>query len=230
MSGKSKFIPFCTVALGLMLAFAAATGADARSKGKHGNSGEGRPGRFDYYVVSLSWSPSYCALHPDEREQCGSKGFGFVLHGLWPQNRNGTWPQDCRSHAEPDEKTIERMLAIMPSRHLVEHEWQTHGSCSGLDPQAYFALADDAFSRIKIPAPLVAPKSDPQLSAADIIKAFEDNNPGLEDGMISVACRNGAELEEVRICVDKDNLSVKACGGRVRNSCRLGKLRISAVR
>lgn len=207
-----------------------AAGSEVQAKGHGSRNGESRPGRFDYYLVSLSWSPSYCALHPDEREQCGSKGFGFVLHGLWPQNRNGTWPQDCRSHAEPDEKTIERMLAIMPSRHLVEHEWQTHGTCSGVDPQAYFALADDAFSRIKIPAPLVAPKSDPQMSADDLIKAFEDINPGLEDGMISVACRDGGELEEVRICVDKDNLSVKACGGRVRNSCRLGKLRIPSVR
>lgn len=48
--------------------------------------------------------------------------------------------------------------------------------------------------------------------------------------MVSVTCRDGAELEEVRICVDKDNLSVKSCGGRVRNACRVGKLRIPAVR
>lgn len=217
-------------ALLLALLCVLATGSQAQAKGHGAHTGEGRPGRFDYYLVSLSWSPSYCALHPDEKEQCGSKGFGFVLHGLWPQNRNGSWPQDCRSSAQPDEKTIAHMLAIMPSRHLVEHEWQTHGTCSGLDPQAYFALADDAFSRIKIPSPLVAPKTDPQMSADELIKAFGDVNPGLEEGMISIACRNGGELEEVRICVDKDNLSVKACGGRVRNSCRIGPLRIPAIR
>ncbi|MEP6939035.1 MAG: ribonuclease T2 [Rudaea sp.] len=209
---------------------ALAAGPLAHAKGHGARNGESRPGRFDYYLVSLSWSPSYCALHPSEAEQCGNKGFGFVLHGLWPQNRNGSWPQDCRSSATPDDKTIARMLAIMPSRHLIEHEWQTHGTCSGLDPQGYFALADDAYSRIKIPATLVAPKTDPQMSADDIIKAFDDLNPGLEEGMISVACRSGGELEEVRICVDKDNLSVKACGGRVRNTCRLGKLRIPAIR
>ena len=211
-----------------LLVASAASVAVAKSHGQHG--GESRPGRFDYYVISLSWAPSFCETHPNDTQECGSKGYGFVLHGLWPQFRNGTWPQNCRSNASPDDKTIDHAIAFMPSRHLVEHEWETHGTCSGLDPKAYFDLADDAFSRVKVPKSLVAPKSDPQMSADDVVKAFEDLNPGLEDGMISVACRDGAELEEVRICVDKDNLSVKSCGGRVRNSCRLGKLKIPAVR
>ncbi len=219
---------FRSIGILLLALLVASAGSLAIAK-SHGST-ETRPGHFDYYLVSLSWSPSYCALHPTDTQQCGSKGYGFVLHGLWPQNRNGSWPQHCRSDAAPDEKTIERMLAIMPSRHLIEHEWETHGACSGLDAKAYFDLADDAFSRIKVPKALVAPKSDPELSADDVVKAFEDVNPGLEDGMISVTCRDGAELEEVRICVDKDNLSVKSCGGRVRNACRVGKLRIPAVR
>ena len=213
---------------GFVLLLAGADAAHARGHG-HRNSGGDRPGHFDYYLVSLSWSPTFCELHPDEAQQCNHKGYGFVLHGVWPQNRNGTWPQHCSTDSTPDEQTITHAMAIMPSRHLVEHEWETHGSCSGLGAKAYFDLADDAFSRIAIPDALKAPKSDPGLSAADVIQAFEDKNPGLEDGMISVACRDGSELEEVRICVDKDNLSVKACGGRVRNSCKLGKLKIPAT-
>ena len=219
---------FRSIGILLLALLVASAGSLAIAK-SHGST-ETRPGHFDYYLVSLSWSPSYCALHPTDTQQCGSKGYGFVLHGLWPQNRNGSWPQHCRTDGAPDEKTIERMLAIMPSRHLIEHEWETHGACSGLDAKAYFDLADDAFSRIKVPKALVAPKTDPELSADDVVKAFEDVNPGLEDGMVSVTCRDGAELEEVRICVDKDNLSVKSCGGRVRNGCRAGKLRIPAVR
>jgi ribonuclease T2 len=217
-----------SIGISLLALLIASAGSLAVAK-SHGSS-EGRPGHFDYYLLSLSWSPSYCALHPTDEQQCGSKGYGFVLHGLWPQYRSGGWPQDCRAAGGPDEKTIEQMLAIMPSRHLIEHEWETHGTCSGLDAKGYFALADDAFSRIKIPKALVAPKSDPGMSADDIVKAFEDVNPGLEDGMVSVNCRDGAELEEVHICVDKDNLSVRSCGGRVRNSCRVGNLRIPAVR
>jgi ribonuclease I len=39
--------------------------------------------QYDYFLLSLSWSPSYCLTHGDDRAQC-SKGYGFVLHGLWP--------------------------------------------------------------------------------------------------------------------------------------------------
>jgi ribonuclease T2 len=226
MPGKSKIIGFSAVALGILLALAVTTGADARGKGKQGDS---RPGRFDYYLVSLSWSPSYCALHPGEAQQCG-KGYGFVLHGLWPQNRNGSWPQHCSTSRELDEATITQMLPIMPSRHLIEHEWETHGACSGLDAKDYFALAEDAFSRVTIPQALKTPATSPSLSATEVEQAFIDVNPGLDDNMISIECKDGGTLEEVRICVDKDNLSVKSCGGRVRNSCRAGKLTIPSVR
>jgi ribonuclease T2 len=188
------------------------------------------PGRFDYYLMSLSWSPSFCATHADETEQCGSKGFGFVLHGLWPQNSNGSWPQHCRSDGEPDAATIERTLAFMPSRYLIEHEWQTHGSCTGLHAHDYFDLADHAFASIKVPPALTAPQAPPQLSADDVVQAFIRANPGLGPNMLSVDCHNGSELAEVRVCLNKQDLSPQACGGRVRNSCRYGVLKIPAVR
>jgi ribonuclease T2 len=191
---------------------------------------KGEAGRFDYYLMSLSWSPSYCESHPGEPEQCAHKGFGFVLHGLWPQNRDGSWPQHCDSDMRPDEATIERTLAFMPSRHLVEHEWQTHGSCTGLDPSAYFALADRAFASVSVPPSLQTPQNPPSLSADDIVSAFAQTNSGLDDRMITIECHDGNELSEVRVCLNKDNLSPQACGGRVRSSCRYGKLRIPAVR
>ncbi|MEM6355323.1 MAG: ribonuclease T, partial [Pseudomonadota bacterium] len=46
------------------------------------------PGRFDYYVMALSWQPSWCAETGDERgaNSCDAgTGTGFILHGLWPQ-------------------------------------------------------------------------------------------------------------------------------------------------
>ena len=48
------------------------------------------PGAFDFYVLALSWSPSYCETsrerRPDGRAdpvQCGPRPFSFVVHGLW---------------------------------------------------------------------------------------------------------------------------------------------------
>jgi ribonuclease T2 len=217
-----------TVLLGLLVALGASSLIQARSHGKRGENNA--PGHFDYYLMSLSWSPSFCETHPNETDQCGARKFGFVLHGLWPQNRNGTWPEHCSSDKTLDEKTVEHMLPLMPSRHLIEHEWETHGACTGLDPKQYFDLADQAYSGVKIPPALVAPTTPPALSAKDVVQAFIQANPLLDERMISVACREGSELEEVRICIDKDNMSVKACGGRVRNTCRYGNLRIPATR
>ena len=188
------------------------------------------PGRFDYYLMALSWAPSYCLTRPDDSAECGGKGFGFVLHGLWPQNRNGDWIEHCESHATPDPATIERALAFMPSRSLIAHEWQTHGTCSGLDPNSYFDLADRAFAGVKIPAPLTTPKSPPALSAAEIVRAFIAANPRLDERMLSVVCHDGAELTEVRICLDRETLAPQECSGRVRNSCRSGPLQIPAAR
>ena len=188
------------------------------------------PVRFDYYLMALSWSPSYCLTHANEKDQCVGTGFGFVLHGLWPQNRSGKWIQDCSADATPDAATIERTLAFMPSRHLIEHEWQTHGACTGLDPGSYFALAARAFAGVKIPPALNAPQSPPQFSAVEVVRGFAAVNPGMNERMLSVVCHDGGELVEVRVCLDKDTLAPQACSGRVRNTCRSGALKIPAAR
>lgn len=222
-----KFARRGACAFAAMLLALGAGACAARSHGAHGNDGAGR---FDYYLLALSWSPSWCRIHPDDPEQCTNKGFGFVLHGLWPQYRDGYGPQHCSAGEEPDAATIARTLAFMPSRHLIEHEWATHGTCSGLGAAEYFAVADRAFASVRIPAPLRAPQRPPALDAGAIVDAFVGANPGLRESMLSVQCRDGHELSEVRVCLDRDSLAPRACGGRVRNTCRYGTLTIPAVR
>ena len=186
------------------------------------------PGDFDYWLIALSWSPTWCEFNPDNREQCGSRGFGFVLHGLWPQNDRGGGPQNCGSRQRVPERTIDRSLAFMPSRGLIIHEWRSHGSCTTLEPDAYFQLADRAFASVRIPESLRAPKSPPQLSARDIVGQFRAANPGLSSDAIQVMC-TGAGLSEVRVCANAD-LSSRACGKLSRSRCPAGVLRIPSVR
>jgi ribonuclease T2 len=174
-------------------------------------------GRYDYYVMALSWSPTFCQTHPDEDEQCGHKGYGFVLHGLWPQYEGGGGPQRCRTDARPDRRTVEATLAFMPSRRLINHEWQAHGSCSGLAPNAYFRLADRAYAAVQVPPELKAPARDLSMRAGDLRAALKRANPGLADDMLSLHCSQGA-LVEVRVCLDKD-LGLRSCGRRMRTGC-----------
>lgn len=184
---------------------------------------------FDYYLIALSWSPTWCEDNPRDLEQCGRRGFGFILHGLWPQFERGGGPQNCATEGGPDSFTRNRALAFMPSRKLIEHEWRTHGSCSGLDASDYFSLADRAFASMRIP-PALTPGAQPgAMTANDIRNAFIEANPGMREDMLAVTC-DGRDLAEVRICVDMD-LRPRQCGRGVRMSCpRERPIRIPASR
>jgi ribonuclease T2 len=184
---------------------------------KSRSSAKGTIGEFDYYVMALSWSPTYCETHPDEEEQCGRKGYGFILHGLWPQYEGGNGPERCDSDDEPDRKTIARTLAFMPSRGLISHEWRAHGACTGLGPEKYFDLADRAFTSVHMPPEFSAPQQSLQMNGDDVRAAFRRANPALRDDMMNLHCSRG-ELVEVRMCLDKD-AALRTCGKRMRNAC-----------
>ena len=213
--------------LAVLVACLAAVPAQARKSGQSSSSGhshhksgppeKGTTGTFDYYVMALSWSPTFCQTHPDEKEQCSHKGFGFVLHGLWPQYERGGGPEQCTTDKEPDRKTVANALAFMPSHGLITHEWRAHGACTGLDPAGYFGLADRAFAVVHVPPELTAPAQPVQLGADALRAAFKRANPKLGDDMLTMHCSRG-ELAEVRFCLDKD-LGLRACGKRMQSRC-----------
>jgi ribonuclease T2 len=117
-----------------------------------------RPGRFDFYVLSLSWSPTYCAdiaqRHSGRRpsRQCSGRPYAFIVHGLWPQYVRG-FPSYCQVPAPRiAHNLVDGMLDLMPSRGLIYHEWDRHGTCSGLSAPAFFAELRKARAAVKIPA------------------------------------------------------------------------------
>ena len=87
---------------------------------------------FDFYLLNLSWSPEFCYSHPNATE-CAQHPT-FVLHGLWPQNTTGPFPQHCSNAPGPRDPS--NFSDLYPDAGLLRHEWQTHGTCSGLSPEA----------------------------------------------------------------------------------------------
>ena len=79
---------------------------------------------FDYYVLSLSWSPSWCQLTGLKRgaEQCdATRDLAWILHGLWPQYENG-WPKFCKTtQPAPTPKQLKTMRHIMGSEGSVSY-------------------------------------------------------------------------------------------------------------
>lgn len=177
-------------------------------------------GKFDFYVLSLSWSPTFCASDPSASDsaQCGlGASHGFVVHGLWPQYERG-YPLSCGGAGRLPRALVDSMLDIMPDRGLVRHEWEVHGTCAGTDPAAYFATLRDAFEQVRLPPSLSRAERSRTLSAGAIEAAFVLENPGLSAGGIAISCKAGM-LEEVRICLDRD-LGFRRCREVDGRGCR----------
>lgn len=179
---------------------------------------QGEPQDFSYYVLSLSWSPTFCASKETANpEQCGpGRHYGFVVHGLWPQHESG-WPQFCLSDQRVDGATVEQALEWMPSRKLVVHEWRKHGTCSGLSAKDYFARVREARAAVSIPPRLHEPRQPITTTAAQIRTMFMEANPGLMPDMLAVVCKKA--VSEVRVCMDKE-LRFRRCGSDVKDRCR----------
>ena len=183
---------------------------------------------FDFYVLALSWSPAYCALEGSGADpaQCNSrKPFRFIVHGLWPQFERG-YPDSCRTGGFPSRDQIRSISDLTPSPGLVRHEWEKHGTCSGLSPEEYFTVMRAASRSVAIPAQFSG-TSQFALSPQAVETAFVRANPGLSNGGVTTSCDSGL-LTEVRICLTK-SLEFRNCPEVDRNSCRARSVTIEPV-
>ena len=190
---------------------------------------DGTSGQFDFYVLALSWSPSYCrsAGPSADQAQCGPDAKSdFIVHGLWPQNEHG-YPESC-STKEPlrvPYSLAATLSDLMPAR-LVFTEWRRHGTCTGLTQSDYLALIRSARARIAIPRSLADPAQETQVAAHEIEDAFTAANPGLSSRGIAVSCKDES-LAEVRVCLTK-SLDFRRCAEVDERGCNARRLRVPA--
>ncbi len=186
----------------------------------------GEPGDFDFYVLSLSWSPSYCetADRPDPT-QCDVGGKGFVVHGLWPQYERG-YPEYCVETTRLP-RSILAGIADLMSPGLAQYEWEKHGVCVGLRPEKYFELVRRAYQAIDIPDEYEPLREDTEASPVELEEDFVVANPGLSGRGIAVSC-NRAGAVEVRICLTK-RLDFRRCMEVDEDACRQRTISLPAV-
>jgi ribonuclease T2 len=191
-----------------------------------------RAGDFDYYVMALSWSPTWCALEGDMRRnepQCArGSGRDFVLHGLWPQHEQG-WPSFCRTvERDPSRAETAAVADVFGGAGAAFYQWKKHGRCSGLSASAYYALARRAYGSVKVPPVLREVKRTLKVPAEVIEGAFLERNPGLSRDMVTVTCRADL-IHEVRICLTRD-LTPRRCGADVLRDCRMTDAGLPPIR
>ena len=214
------------VAIGFVLASWMAAGAQTVRQNE--------PGKFDYYVLALSWSPSYCAASQERNperapdQQCSGRPFAFVVHGLWPQYEHG-FPSYCQVPAPRlDHAIVGAALDLMPSPRLVFHEWDRHGTCTGLSPHAFFETVRKARAVVKIPQAYLALDKPLTVTPGEVADAFLKANPALAADDIAVAC-DRTRLTEIRVCITKE-FGFRACPEVTQRACRLDKVVMPALR
>lgn len=190
-----------------------------------------RSGEFDYYVLSLSWSPNWCAYEGDARgsDQCDARhDHGWILHGLWPQYHRG-WPEYCKTAERPPSRAMTRDMAdIMGTSGLAWHQWKKHGVCSGLSAAAYYALSREAYGRVVRPPVFRKLDKAVKLPASVVEEAFLQANPGMVPDGVTITCRD-RHIQETRICLSRD-LDPVPCGQDVVRDCRAKDALFTPVR
>lgn len=187
-------------------------------------------GDFDYYVLALSWSPSWCATEGDAGdEQCQpGRRAGFVVHGLWPQYERG-YPQDCETDAaDPSRRETAAMADVMGSGGLAWYQWKKHGRCTGLESGDYFDTLRDAAGQVTIPPAYARLMRDLSLPPRAVEEAFLASNPDMSADGITVTCGEGDRVDEVRICLTRD-LALRPCASDIRRDCRVPRLTMPRV-
>jgi ribonuclease T2 len=178
----------------------------------------GKPGKFDGYMLALSWSPTYCEEQPKDREQCGKK-LGLVLHGLWPQYNVG-YPSFCTKEAYAASQS-QAFHELYPSEFLFEHEWEKHGTCSGLTQTGYFQLSQALKSKVAIPEAYQQPKAPFRTSADGLKTAFIEANPWLQEQAIAAYCSGGGRFfKEIFVCLDKRGAATSCGADIVKNAAK----------
>ena len=182
-----------------------------------------QPGHFDYYVLNLSWSPEFCATRASS-PQCATHP-GFVLHGLWPQNRDGTWPANCPSQATAPTNPS-AWLKMTPDLSLISHEWSKHGTCTLLNGDAYFALAKKAFESVTVPPLFSRLDHEIAMRPEEIVNMFLAVNPSLSADNLNLSCGNN-HLTAIEVCLSKDLDPVRCTALR---GCRANSVKITPER
>jgi ribonuclease T2 len=187
---------------------------------------------FDYYVMTLSWSPGFCDLGGEKKSprQCAAgSGDGFVVHGLWPNDRYRPNPEACGPDVYVSSADLAAARGLYPSQGLAAYEYRKHGACTGLSPHDYFAAVQYVRDQLAIPEILRAPRQRLSVSPADLEQAFIAANANLHPDNMAITCRHG-ELVDVRFCLSKDLKAFALCPKISGHTCHSTSIAVAPVR
>lgn len=162
-------------------------------------------------VLVLTWGPSLCRVETSasgcRSGRVAGLGNSFLLHGLWPQPRSQQYcgvPTRDRNRRPvdlpPDVSARVRELMSDPAV-ATRHQWDKHGSCSGVTEAEYFGIATAlAEQAIAVVDPLFDRSVGREVTARAVRDAFDDRYGSGAGHRVGLVCRGGDSVAyEVRL-------------------------------
>jgi ribonuclease I len=229
-----KFLALLVICSGLLAAWLfprdpdtapAAAQQAAPPKVEAGDAGPVRGARqdlerpFDFYLLAMTLHPAFCADGRARMPECRTSApVPLSIHGLWPERlAAGKYPRNCAGGALDLDGGLELELApLMPGMAdgLHEHEWRSHGRCSGLDDDEYFRHTLELARRVDAVLRARLTTLAGGIATASELREYADSYQAGLGATLTFHCRNlknaPAEhrgepyLFEIRQCVDDD--------------------------
>ncbi|KAH9711023.1 Ribonuclease 1 [Citrus sinensis] len=169
----------------------------------------------DHFLLVQTWPNGYCSI-----VNCHDSPLNFVLHGLWPVDRNGT---SLHNYTTPSIRMIDILnrdtslksdmgkywpsLISKISHKFWSRQWQKHGSAQKLitSPEDYFRTAIRLMKITNLQNKLAAKGIVPNGTSypKDYYKSALEVIHGGESVMLACFSVNGIQLlRDVYICLD----------------------------
>jgi ribonuclease T2 len=159
---------------------------------------------FDRFVLALSWSPSFCGRggSPEYPECMPGRRVGFAVREFLPQTASGRSLDSCAKTKLVPKTVVRLALPAMFRESLIQEQWATHGSCTGLTAFDYFSDLVQARASIAIPVQITSINAAIRQSPRWVEQQFAIANPQFPPDAFQASCSH-SELDEVRVCLDK---------------------------
>lgn len=164
------------------------------------------------FFLEVTYQPEFCFEKHEEPEGCHKPKKNWdrlTIHGLWPNNNDGTYPQNCskekfdltsldtiRTELEDEWLNIKALPGSKSHAGFWEHEWSKHGTCTGLSQLDYFSGA----LKQLIDTPSIVKEAEMNQSFVkrdELLKFYGGNEFAV------LVCERGY-LSEVRVCHQKE--------------------------
>lgn len=179
----------------------------------------------------LQYAPALCGTGSFK---CTAPWTYFTLHGLWPENADGTYPSSCTNDPwDPSlvssiTQDLEKYWVSLagPSNTFWSHEWEKHGTCAAPVLTGEFTFMNSTLglrNKYDITPALAKAGILPSASNGFSLATFQSAVTKAFGFPVLPSCDAKGAITGVTVCISKD-LKAQSCGTVKYGSCSANTL------